>query len=86
MAELSNDTIITIELHGTRPDTEALLRTMLADSLAISAWHLVGTTLTVWLHAEEGEDDLARAFRAAGLHPLSTRSHQILDTGDSSAC
>lgn len=86
MANMSNETIMTIELHTTRPDTEPLLRTMLADSLAISAWHLEGTTLTVYLHSEEGEEHLARAFLAAGLHPLSTRSHQILDTGDPRAC
>lgn len=86
MAELSNDTILVITLHSTRPETEALLRTMLADSLAITAWHLEGDTLTVSLHSEEGEEHLARAFMAAGVHPLSTTAHTITATGDTSAC
>lgn len=86
MAQRSHDTILTIVLSKARPETEALLRTMLADSLAITAWRLEGTTLTVSLHSEEGEEHLARAFHAAGVLPLSTTAHRITDTGDSSAC
>lgn len=86
MAHLSDDLILTIELHSTRPETEALLRTMLADSLAITTWRLDGTTLTVSLHAEEGQEHLARAFSAMGLHPVSTRAYHALDSGDTSAC
>lgn len=65
-------TLMTVRLLRVRPDSEQLLRTMLADSLAVTAWKLEGDTLTALLDSEEGEQHIARAFMAAGLHPLDS--------------
>jgi hypothetical protein len=81
MEDRSKRTLMTVRLHKVRPDTELLLRAMLSDSLAVTAWKLEGETLTALLDSEEGEEHLARAFMAAGLHPLISEFHDAPDGG-----
>ena len=75
--EYGSGTLMTVRLHGVRQDSQQLLQTMLADSFAVTAWKLQGDTLIALLHSEEGEEHLARAFVAAGLHPLDSEFHDF---------
>lgn len=78
MSDSCKETLMMVRLLGVKSDSEQMLRTMLADSLAVTAWKLEGDTLTALLDSEEGEMHLARAFAAAGLHPTIFEFHPFI--------